>query len=355
MGEHRGRRLAAGVVVVSLAAGGSWWVGQHRSAGSPLAGRQVPTATARIVRTDLATTVQIDGALGYSGTTAVLSQRAGVVTALPVAGQVVTRGERLYEVDGRPVPLFYGARPQWRPLAAGVTHGPDIAQLNANLAALGYGGPAGDLFTGATAMAVQRWQAALGIAQTGAVEVGDVAYASGALRVATVTANLGAPIQPGIPVLAGTSTALVVQARVPVSQEGLVNPGDAVSVTMPDGHTLQPGAVSAVSPVAVNPNANNGPAEPTVAVTIRLDHAAGAGNLDQAPVTVNVTSARATGVLAVPVNALMALAGGGYAVQVTDAAGRHLVAVATGLFAGSLVQVTGTGVDAGTTVVVPAQ
>ena len=155
--------------------------------------------------------------------------------------------------------------------------------------------------------------------------------------------------------MGGTSTALVVQARVPVSQEGLVNIGDAVSVTMPDGHTTQPGAVSAVSPVAVNPNAGNGPAEPTVAVTVTLDHAAGTGNMDQAPVTVNVSSARATGVLAVPVNALMALAGGGYAVQVADAAGRHLVGVATGLFAGSLVQVTGPGIDAGMAVVVPAQ
>jgi hypothetical protein len=92
-----------------------------------------------------------------------------------------------------------------------------------------------------------------------------------------------------------------------------------------------------------------------VALTIALDRAAGTGNLDQAPVTVNVVSARATGVLAVPVNALVALAGGGYAVQVTDQAGRRLVGVTTGLFAGSLVQVTGTGVDAGMAVVVPAQ
>jgi hypothetical protein len=341
--------------VVALVAGGAWWIGQRRSAGSSQAGREVPTATARVVRTDLATTVQIDGNLGYSGTTAVVAQRGGVVTALPAAGQVVSRGQALYEVDGRPVPLFYGARPQWRRLAAGMSPGPDVAELNANLVALGYGGGGGDVFTGATTVAVQRWQLALGMPQTGSVEVGDVAYAPTALRVATVTAVLGAPLQPGAPVVGGTSTALVVQARVPVSQERLVNAGDAVGVTMPDGHTTEPGTVSAVSPVAVSPTGSNGPAEPTVAVTIALDRAAGTGNLDQAPVTVNVVSARATGVLAVPVNALVALAGGGDAVQVTDQAGRRLVGVTTGLFAGSLVQVTGTGVDAGMAVVVPAQ
>jgi len=95
MGEHRARRVTGGVVVVALVAGGGWWIGQRRSAGSSQAGREVPVAAARVQRTDLATTVQIDGNLGYSGTTAVVAQRAGVVTALPAAGQVVSRGQTL--------------------------------------------------------------------------------------------------------------------------------------------------------------------------------------------------------------------------------------------------------------------
>jgi hypothetical protein len=62
-------------------------------------------------------------------------------------------------------------------------------------------------------------------------------------------------------------------------------------------------------------------------------------------------------VLAVPVNALVALAGGGYAVEEVDASGVHkLVAVSVGLFddAAGMVQVSGSGLAAGQRVVVPA-
>ena len=50
------------------------------------------------------------------------------------------------------------------------------------------------------------------------------------------------------------------------------------------------------------------------------------------------------GVLAVPVSALLALAGGGYGLEVVEPSGAHrLVGVRTGLFAGTLVQVSGPG------------
>jgi hypothetical protein len=91
-----------------------------------------------------------------------------------------------------------------------------------------------------------------------------------------------------------------------------------------------------------------------VQVTIRLGRPAAASRLDQAPVTVGIVSARARGVLAVPVSALVALAGGGYAVEVVHGPGGHLVAVRTGLFAQTLVQVSGPGLTAGQRVEVPA-
>lgn len=355
MGEHRGRRIAGVVAALALVAGAGWWAGlRGPSAGGTSNAGSVPLGTARVLRTDLTDTIQVGGALGYAGGTTVVAQRGGVVTALPAVGQVVARGQTLYEVDGRGVPLCYGTRPQWRPLAAGVTAGPDVAELNANLAALGYGAPPGDAFLASTGLAIDRWQAAQGLPQTGSVAPGDVAYALGPLRVEAVTPSLGAPIQPGAPVLTATSTSLVVTAQVPVSQVRLVKAGDAVSVTMPDGHSREPGVVTAVSPVATNPT-DRSTNEPTIATTIALDHASDTGNLDQAPVEVDIDQATATGALAVPVNALVALAGGGYAVQVPDGAAEpRLVGVTTGLFAGSLVQVTGTGIDAGTAVVVPS-
>jgi multidrug efflux pump subunit AcrA (membrane-fusion protein) len=91
-----------------------------------------------------------------------------------------------------------------------------------------------------------------------------------------------------------------------------------------------------------------------VQVTVRLIHPAAGGNLDQAPVTVNIVTAQAHGVLAVPISALVALAGGGYAVEVVHGSARSLVAVQTGLFSDTLVQVSGAGLAVGMNVEVPS-
>ena len=69
---------------------------------------------------------------------------------------------------------------------------------------------------------------------------------------------------------------------------------------------------------------------------------------------VNITSQRASNVLAVPVNALLALQGGGFGVQVVTGARSHLVGVTTGLYGNTLVQVSGPGITAGTRVEVPS-
>jgi hypothetical protein len=53
------------------------------------------------------------------------------------------------------------------------------------------------------------------------------------------------------------------------------------------------------------------------------------------------------------VTALVALAEGGYAVEVADGATTHLVGVDTGLFAGGNVEVTGAALREGQRVVVP--
>jgi len=89
-------------------------------------------------------------------------------------------------------------------------------------------------------------------------------------------------------------------------------------------------------------------------MTVRLVNPDAAGHLDQAPVTVNIVSAQAHDVLAVPISALVALAGGGYAVEVFRGGTVHLIAVQTGLFSQTLVQVSGAGLTAGTPVEVPS-
>jgi hypothetical protein len=78
-------------------------------------------------------------------------------------------------------------------------------------------------------------------------------------------------------------------------------------------------------------------------VTIRLKgHISGAG-LDQAAVSVNFAQAVASNVLSVPVTALLATSGGGFAVQGAGAP-HKLIAVTTGLFAAGYVQISGTGI-----------
>jgi hypothetical protein len=73
-------------------------------------------------------------------------------------------------------------------------------------------------------------------------------------------------------------------------------------------------------------------------------------------VQVAITTATVNNALVVPVNSLVALAGGGYAVEVVSRNDtRHLVTVSLGTFddAAGLVQVSSPGLAAGQRIVVP--
>jgi hypothetical protein len=376
-GGRRLRRAALVAVPVAAACGVAGIVlgGPALRSAPAAAGAAVTVASAPVVRTDLTNTIQVSGSIAYAGSYAIVNQEQGTAyTALPGVGATIRRGQQLYAVDGTPVFLFYGGMPEWRPLSAGVVPGRDVAQLNRNLIALGYGAGLTDseYYTGATAYAVELWQAARGLPVTGTVALGQVAYAPGPLRIAGVTPVLASPPQPGTSVLTATSPVPVVTAQVPVGQEYLVKVGDSVTVTLPDGVTSTPGVVTSMSSVASSGGGSSGAApeqspgpgsgsgaasttgQDTVQMTVRLTHPGAAGRLDQAPVNVNIISARVRDVLAVPVSALVALAGGGYAVDVVQGSTVHLVAVQTGLFSQTLVQVSGAGLAAGMRVQVPS-
>jgi hypothetical protein len=99
----------------------------------------------------------------------------------------------------------------------------------------------------------------------------------------------------------------------------------------------------------------SGGSNPTLPVYVTLGHPRAAGTLDQAPVTVEITTVTVKHALIVPIDALLALSGGGYAVETVDPHGVHqLVAVSLGTFddAAGTVQVTG-DVQAGEGIVVP--
>jgi hypothetical protein len=281
-------------------------------------------------------------------------------TMLPAAGQVIHRGQALFEVNGTPAVLLYGAVTPWRAFMAGMTPGRDVAALNANLEALGYGGDlGGDSFTAATTAAIERLQAARGLTQTGSLAVGSLIFEHGPVRVTSVTPTLGSAVQAG-PVLGITSTRRVVTIALDAAQQSSVKVGDPVLITLPDNSTT-PGRVTRVGTVATTPSSSDqsggGSSSPTIEVDVAPTHPAATGRLDQAPVNVSIVTGSVRNALVVPVNALLALAAGGYAVEVASGSGRHLVGVTLGLFddADGLVQVTGPGLAAGQRVVIPAQ
>lgn len=366
--RHRRRRvaLAVGTAVLAVAGGGAAWAaGAFRADSQPPSGvadNAYPTALATVTLGSLSAQQQVSATLGYAGSYSVLNQATGVYTQLPAAGQVVRRGQVLYQVNGDPVVLLYGSVPAYRSLSEGMT-GADVRQLNANLVALGYAtsselDPASDYFSAETAYALELYQDHLGIPETGSLAPGQAVFLSSAARVTTISAQLGAQAEPGSPVLQATATKRQVTIALDASEQSYVRDGDKVSITLPDNQTT-PGVVSYVGTVATTPPSSGGTSStPVITVDVTPSDPAATGHLDQAPVQVSITTATVSGVLIVPVDALVSLAGGGYAVEVVEPGATHeLVAVTLGLFddAGGTVQVSGAGLDAGQHVVVPAQ
>lgn len=304
-----------------------------------------------------------ESSLSTARSSAALYGQSSTFTKLPSVGQILRRGQGLYEINGQPVLLLYGSVLPTRAFIAGMSAGPDVAELNANLDALGYGqGLAGEEFSAASSAAIRALQSAHGLSVTGELPLGSVVFEPGPVRVTSVTPTIGQAVMPG-PVLGITSTARQVKVALDAAQQANVKTGDQVTITLPDNQTT-PGRITYVSSVATTPSSGNsghgGGGEEEGAPTIEVDATptdpAATGHLDQAPVNVSITTESVQDALAVPIDALLALAGGGYALEVAEGRAHRLEAVSLGLFddADGLVQVSGQGVSAGQRVVVPA-
>ena len=311
-------------------------------------------------------------------------------TALPQVGDVISQDQSVYSVSNEAVPLLYGAVAAYRAFSVGMSKGADVGEPTQDLIALGYGAglTQSNDYSSATATAVERWQRALGLSVTGEILFGQAVFEPGPIRVTSVTPSVGESVGGGGPssgggggtVLTATSTTPIVTVDLDVSQEYLVKPGDAVSIVLPNGTSTVGGRIETVGTVANCPgdsgvgtgtgassngsgSADQSPcsssgsgtsASPTVTVTITLDSTPPGATLDQAPVNVDITSQTVNDVLAVPVNALLALRGGGFGVDVVIGTTSHLVGVTTGLYSNNLVQVSGSGINVGTRVQVPS-
>lgn len=346
--------LIAGIVVAGVAVTAFAFV----PAGGP-ATATTPSgaiATAPVVRTTLASQQQVAGTLERAGSyTLVAQQSAGTLTWLPTPGTVIDRGQVLYRLDGQPVRLLFGTQAAWRTLALGVGNGADVLQLKRNLEALGFTADreltVNDEFDWATAVAIEEWQRAQGVPQTGDIPLGSIAFLPGAVRVTTQLALPGTPAGPGTQVLGLSSTDLAVNVPLDPSLRQLVHVGDRVQIQLPEGQTT-PGRVGQVGADATAAGGHASSA--TVPVTVSLDRPRDARGLDQVPVQVTITDTVHRDVLAVPITGLVALADGGYALAVDDGASRTLIAVTPGIFNGNLVEVRSPRLRAGMRVEVPS-
>jgi multidrug efflux pump subunit AcrA (membrane-fusion protein) len=343
-------------VLVAGGAASAWQAGAFRPGGPSSGNTAAPAPATYIVsRQDISSTTPESATLGYAASYTVTGQGGGTLTWLPSQGQVIAQGQVLYEVDnGTPVVLLQGSVPDWRDMSQGTT-GADVSQLNHDLVDLGYASSwdisalGWDYYSWATSDAVAALEEHLGVADPpGSLSLGSVVFEPEALRVSQVTGSLGGPASG--PIFSATSDRHVVTISLSTSMEGAVAAGDAVTVTLPDG-SVTPGVVTSVGTVA-----SGSVGSATIPVYVQLTHPGDAGTLDQAPVTVNITTSSASNVLVVEVEALLAQPAGGYAVEVVGAGNtRRLVSVTVGLFddANGLVQVTG-NLTPGERVVVPA-
>jgi hypothetical protein len=348
-------RVWVGAAVVVAVAAGIWWVAAAGGDAEAEDEGTAPRSTATVERRDLVDRETVDGTLGYSDAATLTSGATGTLTDIAAEGTTVGRGEPLYAIDDVGIPLLFGDVPAWRTLALGIDDGVDVLQLERNLEALGYGD---DLevdreFDGDTADAIEEIQADLGLDETGVMAFGSYVFAPGERRVGSHAAEVGQGLAPGTAIMETTSTSLVVTVDLAATRRDLAVRGDDVTVTMPDDREVT-GTIRSVGSVASTP-VDDPTADATVEVVVAIRATDAEGGLDGAPVDVGFASDVQEGATAVPVTALLALAEGGYALEVVgDGGATSLVAIDVGLYADGWVEVDGEGIEPGVEVVTAA-
>lgn len=409
--SRRKKALTGGLVVLAVALTGGGvaytWLRDRPATETPEGPGEAHTAP--VVKTDLTEQKTLAGTLGYGEELTVKGAGSGTVTWLPKAGDRAERGKPLARVDDRPVTVFYGDIPLYRKLgqssapspsagnsaspsatprpgassapegtdsagsgngtgngeiAGPGTRGTDVRILEENLYALGYRdfGRPDNVLTDATVAAIKRWQKANGDQRpSGVVDPADVHVLKEGARIGQIKAHVGDRADGDLLTLTGSTRSVTV--LLPVADKNLARTGAKVTVDLPGGGKST-GKVRGIGTVAAQDGkggsgggdggaADGAQNEAKVKITVSLDDPGAAGDLDGAPVSVGFTSGSRSGVLAVPVGALVPLREGGYALQIAaSGTGKpHLTSVKTGMFSQGLVEVTGREIKEGVRVV----
>lgn len=335
----------------------------------------VTWSTVQVVRQDLTLRDSLEGTLDFGPATPLAIRASGTVTWLPMPGTVVSQGQALLRVDDRPITLMYGSVPMFRDLGGGAPTagtgagststnltvtaaalavpssassqlGNDVAQLEANLSQLGFGGFTVDAtFTEHTATAVKKWQKSVGVAQTGRIPLGDIIFAPGPLRIGGTSGVIGMPVSAES--VSATALSLVVSAAPASSDVAWTTAGVAATIVTADGRRVA-GVVSAGAAGQAN-----GAGASTTPIVVTAISPADLQGLVPGRVSVERVVSERKGVLTVPVDALVALAEGGYGLHLADGPGDRFVSLTVGLFADAVVEVAGAEVHEGLAVRVP--
>ena len=359
--------MVAAVVVSSTA---TWVAAERIQSPAEAAARTAPPEPAPIlvpvVEQVLTTRVVTRGTAHYgsprrlSVTTSALKTGPQIVTDLPREGVVLSEGQVVATVSGRPVFLLAGPLPSYRDLGPGMS-GPDVRQLERALHRLGFDPGALDgQFDTATGAAVAAMFGRRGFAPLVAGEddlirsrPAEAQLLEGALaqpgvqlaadevifvedmplRVTELPAQVGAPADGALVTV--TDSDVVTDGFLPVEQAGLVRPGAKVILDEP---TLGVEATGRVTRVAGRPGTDGAdgfhvffqvavadPPAAMVGASIRL--------------TIPIRSTR-TAQLTVPVTAISLGPDGGAQVQKSVAGRFEVVPVRTGLSADGHVSVT---------------
>lgn len=352
--RRRGLWLVLGAVLIAVAAAGGGWLWASDTTTETAPDASGPLVTATVERGTLTATEIFDGTLDHGTPFTVTGSAEGTITRLVGQGRTVERGAELYRVDERPVALLYGAVPMFRGLGPGDS-GADVGQLEANLAELGYGGfTVDDQYTSSTAAAVRAWQADIGAVQTGTVDRGEVVFLPEGGQVDVLRARVGETVSPGRAILDITATDQVVSLEAGVDDRDRFEVGTEVIVVLPGGDeiagTVSATAVAEVASEGAGAEGGDTDTESVLQVEVAVNENA-AEEFVGASVDVVVGVDERTGVLVVPVNALLALSEGGFGLEVVaDNGTTSIVPVDTGLFADGKVEVTSADVAEGTVV-----
>jgi len=354
-----------GLLVVA-GVGAALLVIPHRDAHPARRTSAAPTTT--VTRGLLEKAQSVTGRVGYGGAVTISARGSGIITWLPRVGATVARGGQLYRVDDRPVSLFLGELPLYRTLrdpaaakasAGDEPHRPkkktpppppptgnDVDLVATNLADLGFyhGTTSGASYGWYLAHAVAEWQESLGEEATGVISPDDVAVNRGPVRVASVDAHLGEPAAE--PVLSVTATRKVITLQVPKTVATGLHHGQRITVTLGSGARLRT-RVQSIGQPSTDTNDDGSSDTPTAPVVVTAIRPKKVDRAPLGPVTARIVTASRKHALRVPVTALLALAGGGYALERPD---HSLVPVTLGMVSDGAVQVH--GIEAGAKVLV---